>query len=132
MRHISETTVKDCALLAVKRRTPDGLKDETAIATLGVWAVTPCDYIKGRFVITHVLTGYKTGPDMTERDALRTLARLRDLHIASNADLIAKRVQLWEAHPAQIRKSWRPEWVDAPDSELNPNIDPNIITEVYS
>ena len=59
------------------------LEPVMALCTLGVWAVTP--EWRGpslrwgsRFVLTHVPTGFKLGPSLTERDAMRTLRRLYD------------------------------------------------------
>lgn len=105
----------ECALMAVRiqREGCDPLP-VSAVAILGQWAVTEATNIRGRYVVTHVPTGLKTGPAMTERDAARTVAKLRDVIVANGDELGAAFGTIVAAHPKHIRKYWAGLPIDNP------------------
>lgn len=93
-----------CALMTVRvdRKGIEPLKVE-AIAVAGEWAATPTldAHHKGRYVVTHLPTGFSTGPHMTARDAVSTVAKLRDIVCDGTVETM-RAVQA--AHPAYIRR----------------------------
>lgn len=98
------TNTAECALLSVKVQVEaEGHREIQAIAVLGDWAATESLQHTGRYVITHVRTGLKTGPHMTARDAMRTVAKLRAVSVGSTDELRAQRDVIIAAHPRYAR-----------------------------
>lgn len=97
----------ECVLLQVKVQREDQTHlPMTAVAVVNDWAVTRHLSKPGRFVVTHVPSGLKTGPDLTERDALRTVAKLVSIQVRSTAELAAAAEAIKAAHPSRVQRYW--------------------------
>lgn len=124
---MTENRYDQCALACVQVRLASGeLKPVSALGVVGDWSVT-LDEPSKRYVVTHVPTGLKTGPTMTERDALRTCARAL-VCVRTNAELIANRLAIYNAHPTHLRKTWKPSWIEV-TFEVHAQIDRHLIPE---
>lgn len=105
MRYVGDASVTECALNVVRvQRDQMEPVEVVAVARINDWAVTPYLGKPGRFAVTHVPTGLKTGPALTERDAMRTCAKLRDIRVATAQDLALHAPAIIAAHPVTWRR----------------------------
>ncbi len=106
---MSKDEVEDCVLLNVKvvvdkdRNGAAMVANRTAYAVLNDWAAVPLvDNISDRCAVCHIPTGRKTGPIMTKLEAMKTVNKLRDVHITiDNVDTVIDIVT--KAHPVRYR-----------------------------
>jgi hypothetical protein len=105
-----DACVRDCALTdAVEVRLSDGgTTKRECVAALGQWSVTKGDK-RGRWSVTHTVSGLNTGPQMTQLEAMLVCRALYDAIPESTHDeLAAYKEAIAKCHP---KKYWKQiEW----------------------
>lgn len=122
MRYTNDTHLDECALMRVEimLRPADGEPAKPtpiqAIAVVNDWSATPLNGESDakRFVITHIPSGLRAGPDMTMRDAQRTAVKLGRESILQGIEQhnFTYNRNLWVPLMRAFPRHTRPWWVE--------------------